>query len=57
MKDLKKWVFRTNEAGFINRENEKLENVLGIIFFTVIIIGILILGIFSFQEFTHASAI
>ena len=25
--DIKKWLFRTNEDGYINRENEKLENI------------------------------
>ena len=35
--DIKKWLFRTNEDGYINRENEKLENILMIIFIILII--------------------
>ena len=38
--DIKKWLFRTNEDGYINRENEKLENILMIIFFITMGIGI-----------------
>ena len=45
--DIKKWLFRTNEDGYINRENEKLENILMIIFFAVILIIFIILIIFS----------
>ena len=39
--DIKKWLFRTNEDGYINRENEKLENILMIIFFAIILVSVL----------------
>ena len=48
--DIKKWLFRTNEDGYINRENEKLENILMIIFFAVILIIFIILIIYSFSQ-------
>lgn len=48
--DIKKWLFRTNEDGYINRENEKLENILTIIFFAVILIIFIILIIYSFSQ-------
>ena len=48
--DIKKWLFRTNEDGYINRENEKLENILMIIFFDVILIIFIILIIYSFSQ-------
>ena len=40
--DIKKWLFRTNEDGYINRENEKL--------FAVILIIFIILIIYSFSQ-------
>ena len=43
--DIKKWLFRTNEDGYINREN-----VLTIIFFAVILIIFIILIIYSFSQ-------
>ena len=48
--DIKKWLFRTNEDGYINRENEKLENILMIMFFAVILIIFIILIIYSFSQ-------
>ena len=48
--DIKKWLFRTNEDGYINRENEKLENILTIIFFAGILIIFIILIIYSFSQ-------
>ena len=48
--DIKKWLFRTNEDGYINRENEKLENIRMIIFFAVILIIFIILIIYSFSQ-------
>ena len=48
--DIKKWLFRTNEDGYINRENEKLENILMIIFFAVILIIFINLIIYSFSQ-------
>ena len=48
--DIKKWLLRTNEDGYINRENEKLENILMIIFFAVILIIFIILIIYSFSQ-------
>ena len=48
--DIKKWLFRTNEEGYINRENEKLENILMLIFFAVVLIIFIILIIYSFSQ-------
>ncbi len=41
--DIKKWIFRTNKDGYINRENEKLENIAMIVFFILILIIFIIL--------------
>lgn len=48
--DIKKWIFKTDEEGYINRENEKLEKILMITFFSVSLIIIIILIICSFSQ-------
>lgn len=48
--NLKKWIFKTDEDGYINRENEKLESMLMAIFFSIVLIIIIILIICSFSQ-------